>query len=184
MCLLGLSLARRIPTNMRIIENTPIMPVDKNLEKWFNKETNDWSVVVFPKRYPISREDVKILDNWVTARLSSIASIKDSISRRERPEVTYQIAQQQLYVIDLGFSEIIRLFTNEFLSVMFSIIFIGLLRQVSLQSMERGELIHRMWRSSQELFETLITDLTRVTAELQSKLRQAQEQLEHVRSFS
>eukprot|EP01042_Synura_sphagnicola_P002765 gene2765-3371_t len=46
--------------------------------------------------------------------------------------------------------------------------------------MERGELIHRMWRSSQELFETLITDLTRVTAELQSKLRQAQEQLEHI----
>jgi len=113
----------KIPPNLKIIHKVPIRPLDENLEAWFDEEAKEWSVVKFPKRFPDSKEDVQLLDEWMTTRLSKVASVKKSLQNQEQPEITAHIAQQQLKIMDLGFSELIR--------------------QISLQSMDRGELLNR-----------------------------------------
>ena len=102
----------RIPDDMRVIERTPVMPLDRSLEKWFNDETKDWSVVIFPKKVPDSRDDIRILDEWMTSRLCKVARghLRSSQDSDESPETNANIAQQQLKIMDLGFSELIRYF--------------------------------------------------------------------------
>lgn len=50
-----------------------------------------------------------------------------------------KVAEEQLKVMDLGFSEVVR--------------------QVAIQCSERAELMHRMWRASHELYDSLLSEM-------------------------
>lgn len=51
-----------------------------------------------------------------------------------------RIAEEQLKVMDLGFSELVR--------------------QVAIQCSDRAELLLRMWRASHELYDTLLLEMS------------------------
>lgn len=62
--------------------------------------------------------------------------------------------------MDLGFSELVR--------------------QVSIQCNDRGELMNRMWNSSHELFQTLLIEMTGITSNLHHKLMEANHKINQV----
>ena len=146
----------RIPPEASIILNIPTRP-DNSYESEFCEVDNCWKTIVFPRKFPDSRDDVKYLDKWLAAQLSKCAKAATLTlpgnycgGSGEDMERSVVVALNQLTALDLGFSEMIR--------------------QVTLNCSERGELMHRMWYSSHDLFTKVYSDMAVELRALKYKL--------------
>jgi hypothetical protein len=122
----------------------------------FDGQTKTWKSITLPRHNPDRRDDVLQLDKWITDRyLSAFTTIHiqyilsrlaaATLSGREQSQndtaiTPASIAQTQLKILDLGFSEIVR--------------------QSALQCVERAELMDRLWRACHELYESLVVDMS------------------------
>jgi hypothetical protein len=114
-------------------------------------DSGRWNSTIFPKQNPNQRDDVLVLDNWITDRfflcnlfiidlsgrlvgLSQMRERDDSWS-----ESSAQLAKEQLKILDLGFSE--------------------LCRQVAIECSQRSELMNRLWQASHEIYEKLLSEM-------------------------
>ena len=138
----GTQYPSKIPLDTAIIVKSPIKPDNHLYETDYNDKDSCYNVTVFPRKIPDSREDVKYLDQWLSIQLSK-ATDNDKVPKDYENGVyvehTVVVALNQIKVLDCGFSEMIR--------------------QVTIQCSERGELIHRMWHSSHDLFAVVYADM-------------------------
>lgn len=134
----------KIPMDTKIVVDQLVKP-DNSYESEYSVVDNCWKTTVFPRKLPDSRDDVKYLETWLGIQLAKCSSSSKPTlpSRYGDKQVSLErsvlVALNQMIALDLGFSEIIR--------------------QVTLNCSERGELIHRMWHSSYNLFSTVYTDM-------------------------
>lgn len=85
-----------------------------------------------------------------------------TLSGKQLPFVdSAKLAEEQLKIMDLGFSEIVR--------------------QVAVQCSQRAELMHRMWRASHELYDKLLVEMTSVIDGLRYSAADWKEKCELVR---
>mmetsp|Transcript_2683 Transcript_2683/g.4032 ORF Transcript_2683/g.4032 Transcript_2683/m.4032 type:complete len:1083 (-) Transcript_2683:88-3336(-) len=130
----------RIDKNNSISECSP-RPL-RNTASVFDEDTHTWKSMVLPRHHPDRREDVKYLDAWITDRLASVATSCPSHEESSWVSENAKIAEEQLKIMDVGFSELIR--------------------QVAIQCTDRAELMDRLWRSSHELYNTLLLEMSSV----------------------
>lgn len=99
----------KIPDDMRVISTSPIKP-DRTYESEFDATKKQWNIVMFPRKYPDSREDVIFLENWLTARLADAANFQHSSVSKEVNEGEESIVKsiKQIDILNFGFSEVIR----------------------------------------------------------------------------
>jgi len=116
----------------------------------FDHEANAWTATNLPRTIPDKREDVAYLEEWLTERLSNLASSHPTLRdpSKKFSSAAAEVSQQQLAVLNKGFFEVVR--------------------QVGINCADRAELMMRMWRASHELFENVIRDLTSTVIEMKS----------------
>lgn len=139
---LGTQYPSRIPPDTAIVIKSPVQPDVHMYETEYDDKNSCYNVTVFPRKVPDSREDVKYLDKWLTTQLTKAtnnSNIPKDYENGVYVDPTVVVALNQIKVLDCGFSEMIR--------------------QVTIQCSERGELIHRMWHSSHDLFAVVYADM-------------------------
>ena len=140
-------LLSRIPDEMRVVKPSLTRTADE--DGFLNPETNIWNTVILPKKYPDSRDDVFILDNWIDNYLQNPRLLRAAVKGSD-VESASQIARQQLLVLDLGQSEVVR--------------------QVSMHCYERGQLMNKLWSNNKELYETVIKEQQEVIQALHRRV--------------
>ena len=145
-----------IPEEDHIIEKSPV-PVtgEGSLENTrFDPMTKMWHRTVFPVLRPSGRNDVVMLEQWLETKVATLADSKLSLVQMTR-EV------QELY--NIAFRELVR--------------------QVSVQCIERGQLMLKLWRRYVQLFHRTV-DLVQQdkTSCVNEVVRETARKIEVVRS--
>jgi hypothetical protein len=135
---------------MHIVQ--PSLTRDPDEDGYEDGETKMWNNVIFPKRYPDSREDISILKSWLMKHLGSEAELRNSIKSDEVHQ-TVNIARKQLHVLDLAQSELVR--------------------QLSLTCVERGQLLSEIWALNRSVQETIINEQQQVMIALHRRVLDA-----------
>ena len=101
----------RIPNDTKIVVSSPVKPPNLQ-DAVFDVNESCWKITVFPRKFPDSREDVKYLDEWLTTQLKSCNSsmkLPDIYDHGDDAiDAAAITALNQIVVLDLGFSEIVR----------------------------------------------------------------------------
>ena len=126
-----------IPDAFKILMESPFPTREPNFyglfgeeDPWqYNERTRHFVAVLFPSKVPAGRRDVLLLHAWVNDMISRLKQTSSTLREEE------MLKDAQL---------------------LFSVAFHEIIRQVSVQCMERGHLMGKIWWSEMELFNRLL----------------------------
>ena len=140
-----------IPDAFQIIMESPLPMREPHFYTLFGEEEDNWRYnertrhfesVLFPSKVPAGRRDVLLLHAWVNDMIGRLKQTSASLKEEE------MLKDAQL---------------------LFSVAFHEIIRQVSVNCLERGYLMGKIWWSEMELFNRLLQLARRSEAALQAE---------------
>ena len=166
-----------IPPSQRVTEQSMFPPEDTSRECWFDDETKLWVSVVFPSNKPTGRQDVAMLDEWLTRALAKAAlegrpkdygnggdGNNNNNSHLQQSggggggggvdavadKTSGDVVRDQLNVLMIGFRELVR--------------------QVSTQCHDRGRLLDKIWKSMSSLLDYVVKEMRGTIAACEERM--------------
>eukprot|EP00002_Diphylleia_rotans_P034633 TRINITY_DN7469_c0_g1_i1.p1 TRINITY_DN7469_c0_g1~~TRINITY_DN7469_c0_g1_i1.p1 ORF type:complete len:1543 (+),score=349.36 TRINITY_DN7469_c0_g1_i1:110-4738(+) len=153
-----ISIPTKIPKPFQVFEASPLAPTDPNLHAEYEAIEKLWKVRLFPAANPTSRQDVVMLERWMDCMVERVITKGADINLVARET-------HLLYTICL----------NE------------IVRQVSVQCVERGQLIGKIWNRYCLLFEMYLNYGGEVQKQLekekQAKCQELKEALDKIKGM-
>lgn len=118
--------ASLIPREHHVVEESPTPPADR-LNSRYDEAKHTWQRTVFPALHPTSRRDVIMLERWLDTMVAQIEADAQA--------------------------DPVALLTN--VQEVYSICFFELVRQASVDCVERGRLLAKVWQAYVSLFGSL-----------------------------
>lgn len=93
-----------------------------------------WENKIFPAMHPSGRQDVELLDKWLTDSLAGLGVLEEMSVQSRSATV-----REQLNVLMIGFRELVR--------------------QVSTQCTQRGMLLDKIWKAMSSLLDFVVGEM-------------------------
>jgi hypothetical protein len=159
--------ASSIPPSLQVVRESAVRPprlgasAEGGNEHW-DEVSKTWKTLIFPVAKPVGRNDVHLLDEWLKSTLLSqekaykqhVQAAIDSAEPLSNARKVMILVNQTIPVLTAAMNEVIR--------------------QVSVQCVERGQILDNVWSSFMEIFDKVLGETTSTMSVYQQKMDQLQ----------
>ncbi|GMI30458.1 hypothetical protein TeGR_g15240 [Tetraparma gracilis] len=123
-----------VPASQAVTATSMFPPDDPKVETRYDPDTGMWENKIFPAMHPSGRQDVELLDKWLTDSLAGLGVLEEMSVQSRSATV-----REQLNVLMIGFRELVR--------------------QVSTQCTQRGMLLDKIWKAMSSLLDFVVGEM-------------------------